>query len=123
MTKEKYLLFFFALSHTFCVSKAAKIYSLLLGYFIEGGNFLLSPYCLSSQRQQHFSLSSSAIFSKVVTLCSLLLGIFSNVATLCFLLPIVFIPSENLFFSFLVPLSIFPLPTGRTLRPKPSNSL
>ena len=59
----------FTLSSVTIFSKGASLYSLLLDYLLEGGNYLLSPPWLSSQRWQPSALSSLAIFSNAATLC------------------------------------------------------
>ena len=60
----------FTLSFVTIFSKGVSLYSLLLDYLLEGGNYLLSPPWLSSQRWQPSALSSLAIFSNAATLCS-----------------------------------------------------
>ena len=94
MAKKKSLLFFFTFTHT---------------------NYLF-------QRRQHLTLSSLPIFSKAATLYSLLLGYLLEGSNTLLSLSPVFLPNENIF-SLLVSCFIFPLLIGRTLRPKPSNSL
>ena len=76
-----------------------------------------------SQKRQHFALFSLAIFLKAATLCSLLLNYLlesGNILLSSF--PCV-PPKQRSLFSLLVSHSIFSLPIGRTLGPKPSNSL
>jgi len=95
MAKEKSLLFFFAHTHT---------------------NYLFPS-------QQHLALSSLAIFSKAATLCSLLLDyLLEGGNTLLSPSSCVPLKRKSIFF-LLVSCSIFPLPIGRILGPKPSNSL
>ena len=115
MTKEKSLLFFFTLTHTLIIS-------------FKGNNILLSPFYFLFHEQFFllavFSLSSSLLGTLSILLCDnpCYCSLFSKVAVPYSLLPLVFLPSENPF-SLLVLRSIFPLPIGRTLGPKPSNSL
>ena len=105
--KEKSLLFFFALSHTHTHTHTHTNY----------------PF----QRQQHFTLSSSAIFLKAVTLYSFLLCYFLEGGNTLHSPSSYVPPKRNFFFSLLISCSIFPLPIVRNLgpkpKPKPSNSL
>ena len=113
-TKEKCLIFL--CSHTLIIS-------------LKGSNALLFPFYFFL----HTQLSLGCLlFSKWLTLgCSLfflvwlplsLLLVFSKDAVPYSLLPLVFLPNENPFYSLLVSRSIFPLPKGRTLGPKPKSS-
>ena len=66
MAKGKSLLFFLLLhSHQLSFSKTATLYSLLLGYLLEGSNTLLSiSSCIPPKRKSLFSLLvSRSIFS------------------------------------------------------------
>ena len=77
------------------------------------------------QRQQHFALSSLATFLKATTLYSLLLGYLLEGDNTLLSASSCIPPKRKSIFSLLVSHSIFPLPIGRTLgpKPKPSNSL
>ena len=55
--KKNLLVFLFSQTLSLCVLKAATLCSLLLDYFLEGGNTLLSPPLLSSRRWQCLTLS------------------------------------------------------------------
>ena len=88
MTKEKSLLFFFALTHTLIIS-------------FKGDNILLSPfYFLFHAQFFHlaiFSLSSSLLGTLSILLCDnpCYCSLFSKVAVPYSLLPLVFLPSKN----------------------------
>ena len=109
MAREESLLFFFALTYILFISH-------------KGDNTLLYPPWLSSLKQQSFTLSSLAISSKAISICSLFLGYILEGGN-PLLSPYWLLPSENPFFSLLVSCSIFPLLVGWTLRPKPSKLL
>ena len=66
------------------------------------------------QRQQHFALSSSAIFSKAATFCSLLLGYLLERGNTLHSPSSCVLPKRKSLFPLLVSRSIFPLPMGRT---------
>ena len=55
--KKNLLVFLCSQTHSLCVSKAATLCFLLLDYFLEVGNTLLSPPLLSSRRWQYLTLS------------------------------------------------------------------
>ena len=65
------------------------------------------------QRQQHFALSSSAIFSKAATFCSLLLGYLLERGNTLHSPSSCVLPKWKSLFPLLVSRSIFPLPIGR----------
>ena len=109
MAREESLLFFFI--HTYILFTSHK-----------GDNTLLYPPWLSSLKRQSFTLSSLAISSKAISICSLFLGYILKGGN-PLLSPYWLLPSENPFFSLLVSCSIFPLLIGWTLRPKPSKFL
>ena len=56
---KKNLFYFFTLSHThqLSLSNTGTLFSLLIGYLLEGSNPLLSPPWLSSWRRQYLTLS------------------------------------------------------------------
>ena len=98
-------------------------------------SFLFSSPHIAFSWLSSFSLNGSLLvaFSSFSFLCSFLFlcpctysrCVFSKAVVSYSLIPLAFLPS-NFFFlslSLLVSCSIFPLPIGRTLGPKPSNSL
>ena len=123
MAKEKSLLFFFTLTHSLLIS-------------FKGGNTLLSHFYFILHTYlswlSTFSLSGSflATLSSFSFLCGFLF-LCSCTYSLCLLegsstllsLSSCVPPKRISLFSLLVLRSIFPFPIGRTLGPKPSNSL
>ena len=123
MANEKSLLFFFALTHTIYLSQRRQHFALSF-LFSSPRTALswLSSFSLSGSLLA--ALSSFSFLHGFLFLCSCTYSfcVFLKVVVPYSPFPPVFLPSENLF-SHLVSCSIFPLPMGRTLRPKPSNSL
>ena len=104
----------------------ATLYSLLFIFFSTHSSLLVVFFFFTLthtnyffQMQQHFAFSSSAIFLKAATLCSPLLDYLLEGGNTLHSPSSCISPKRKSFFSFLVSRSIFPLPIGRTLGPKP----